>query len=136
MQKVEVEAENLKKSWIFFLTPHVLYYFQKVKKIIIKHHYTWNSISFPTVFLEMPYLFLSVCHSRPKFRKLKQFRYFLKLRFEKIQIFNTNFWYCSKSSINRSQQIFQSDKDQKVTVFKNIVSRMKPHEHFLIEEWI
>ena len=33
MQKVEVEVENLKKPLIFFLTPHVLYYFQKVKNI-------------------------------------------------------------------------------------------------------
>ena len=38
MQKVEVKVENLKKSWIFFLTPYVLYYFQKVKKIFIEHH--------------------------------------------------------------------------------------------------
>ena len=38
MQKVEVEIKNLKKSWIFFLTPHVLYYFQKVEEIFIEHH--------------------------------------------------------------------------------------------------
>ena len=38
MQKVKVEVENLRISWIFFLTPDVLYYFQKVKQILVEQH--------------------------------------------------------------------------------------------------
>ena len=47
MQKVEVE---LRKSWIFFSTSHVLYYFQKVKKNInwasldVEFHMLFNYI--------------------------------------------------------------------------------------------
>ena len=63
------------KSWsrefekilnFFLLTPYVLYYFQKVKKIFVEHHWTWKFISFPTVFLKMSYLFFS-----PRYRDSK-----------------------------------------------------------------
>ena len=61
--RIKGKAIKETRSWIkehirgLHLSTTFVYYFQKVKKIFLQYHQTWNFMKFPTVFVKCPISF-------------------------------------------------------------------------------